>query len=93
MQVLCTSVFLPARHLPRNPMNVMAPMTANDMDADLMTRREVAYLCGVTSAAVATWARRGLLPEVRNEDGKPRYRPADVEELRQTGIRRARAHP
>src|SRR5580700_4686172 len=34
---------------------------------DLMTRSEVASLFGVTSAAVATWARRGRLPEVRNE--------------------------
>ena len=50
-------------------------------DEDLMTRRQVATLFGVTSASVATWARRGRLPEVRNEDGKPRYRRADVEAL------------
>jgi DNA-binding transcriptional MerR regulator len=46
-----------------------------------MTRRQVARLFGVTSAAVATWARRGRLPEIRNEDGRPRYRRADVEAL------------
>ena len=34
-----------------------------------MTRRQVASLFGVTSAAVASWARRGRLPEVRNEAG------------------------
>jgi len=46
-----------------------------------MTRRQVAVLFRVTSAAVATWARRGRLPEVRNEAGRPRYRRADVEAL------------
>src|SRR5438045_964737 len=35
---------------------------------DLMTRRQVAMLFRVTSAVVATWARRGRLPEVRNSD-------------------------
>jgi hypothetical protein len=48
---------------------------------DLMTRRQVARLFGVTSAAVATWARRGRLPEIRNEAGRPRYRRADVDAL------------
>jgi predicted site-specific integrase-resolvase len=48
-------------------------------------------LFGVTSAAVATWARRGRLPEVRNEAGRPRYRRADVETLFRNGLgRRAR---
>src|SRR5260370_38268585 len=41
---------------------------------DLMTRSEVAVLFGVTSAAVATWARRGRLPGGRNEASRPRYR-------------------
>ena len=50
-----------------------------------MTRREVAAMFGVTSAAVAQWARRGLLPEVRGEDGKPAYRRADAEELQRSG--------
>jgi DNA-binding transcriptional MerR regulator len=63
-------------------------MTVNDMDGDVMTRRQVAYLFRVTSAAVATWARRGLLPEVRNEAGRPRYRRADVEALLRDGFRR-----
>ena len=60
------------------------------MSEDLMTRRQVASLFGVTSAAVATWARRGRLPEIRNEAGRPRYRRADVEALmlRGTGGRR-----
>ena len=56
---------------------------------DLMTRSEVASLFGVTSAAVATWARRGGLPEVRNEASRPRYRRADVEALMvRSGVRR-----
>jgi len=46
----------------------------------------VAYLFRVTSAAVATWARRGLLPEARNEAGRPRYRRADVEALFRAGL-------
>jgi len=58
------------------------------MGEDLMTRRQVAALFGVTSAAVAIWARRGRLPEVRNEAGRPRYRRADVEALHRRGLRR-----
>ena len=54
-------------------MNVMAPMIITDKhtDEELMTRRQVAYLFRVTSAAVAIWARRGRLPEARTETGKP----------------------
>ena len=55
---------------------------------DLMTRRQVASVFGVTSAAVAIWARRGRLPEVRNEAGRPRYRRTDVEALLRNGLRR-----
>jgi predicted site-specific integrase-resolvase len=64
-------------------MNVMAPQatTGNHADEDLMTRRQVAFLFRVTSAAVATWAQRGRLLEVRNQAGRPRYRRADVEAL------------
>ena len=69
-------------------MNAMASMTVNDMDGDLMTRRQVARMFGVTSSAVATWARRGRLAEMRNEAGRPRYRRADVEELFRAGIKR-----
>ena len=64
-----------------------AAMAGDRMGEDLMTRRQVARLFGVTSAAVATWARRGRLPEVRNEDGKPRYRRADVEALFRSAVR------
>ncbi|MGH3408113.1 MAG: helix-turn-helix domain-containing protein [Streptosporangiaceae bacterium] len=63
-------------------------MTANGADGNTMTRREVAVLFRVTSSAVATWARRGRLPEIRNEDGRPRYRREDVEALLRTGARR-----
>ena len=71
-------------------MNVMAPaaVTGNHVDDGLMTRRQVAYLFRVTSSAVAIWARRGRLPEVRNEAGRPRYRRADVEALFRRGLRR-----
>jgi predicted site-specific integrase-resolvase len=71
-------------------MNAMAPTALRDehADEDLMTRRQVAYLFRVTSSAVAVWARRGRLPEVRNAAGKPRYRRADVEALLRRGIRR-----
>jgi len=65
-----------------------AARTGNDMGEDLMTRRQVASVFGVTSAAVAIWARRGRLPEVRNEAGRPRYRRADVEALLRSGLRR-----
>ena len=59
----------------------------NDVAEDLMTRRQVAGLFGVTSAAVAAWARRGRLPEVRNEAGRPRYRRADVDVLFRSAMR------
>jgi DNA-binding transcriptional MerR regulator len=49
-------------------------------DEELMTRAQVARRFRVTSAAVAAWARSGRLPEVR-KDGRPRYRPADVDAL------------
>ncbi len=64
----------------------VAAMAGNCIGEDLMTRRQVASLFGVTSAAVATWARRGRLPEVRNEAGRPRYRRADVEALFRSGV-------
>ena len=51
-----------------------------------MTRRQVAFLFRVTSQAVAAWGRRGRLTEVRNAEGKPRYRRAEVEELFRTGV-------
>ena len=66
---------------PGRPGSVAVAMTDCHMDEDLMTRRQVASLFRVTSAAVASWARRGRLPEVRDEAGKPRYRRADVETL------------
>jgi hypothetical protein len=73
------------------PMNMTAPAatTGNHVDQDLMTRRQVAYLFRVTSAAVASWARRGRLLEVRNQAGRPRYRRADVEALFRRGSGRA----
>jgi hypothetical protein len=56
-------------------------MSGDHADEDLMTRRQVAFLFRVTSQAVVRLARRGCLTEVRNCDGKPRYRRAEVEEL------------
>lgn len=55
---------------------------------NLMTRLQVATLFGVTSAAVATWTRRGRLTEVRDQSGKPRYRRADVQALLRSRLRR-----
>jgi predicted site-specific integrase-resolvase len=62
-------------------------VSTSDTSEDLMTRLQVAYLFRDTSAAVAKWARRGLLPEVRNGAGRPRYRRTDVEELLRSGFR------
>ena len=64
----------------------VAARAGNRIGEDLMTRRQVASLFGVTSAAVATWARRGRLPELRNETGRPRYRRADVDALLRSGV-------
>ena len=71
-------------------MNMMAAtaLPGNRADEDLMTRRQVAYLFRVTSSAVAIWARRGRLPEVRDEAGRPRYRRADVVALLRRDFRR-----
>jgi Helix-turn-helix domain len=73
-----------------NPMNMMLPVPAPPgcPGEDLMTRRQVASLFRVTSAAVASWARRGRLPEVRDDAGRPRYRRADVETLFRSGTKR-----
>jgi predicted site-specific integrase-resolvase len=62
-------------------MTASGPITANNMDGDLLSRQQVAYLFQETSAKVAMWARRGMLPEVRDDAGKPRYQRADVEAL------------
>jgi predicted site-specific integrase-resolvase len=70
-------------------MTTLTAATGNHADEDLMTRRQVAYLFRVTSAAVASWARRGRLVEVRTQAGRPRYRRADVESL----LRRKRSSP
>ena len=70
-------------------MTVNGAMTGISIDGGLMTRQQVAYLFGETSARVAIWARRGRLPEVRDGAGKPRYRRADVEALlRARAVRR-----
>jgi hypothetical protein len=58
---------------------------------DLLTRREVAYLLGVTSGVVARWARTGRLTEIRGEDGRPRYRRSEAEALRRAGSPLCRA--
>lgn len=71
-----------------NMMMVQVPVPSSRAHEDLMTRRQVASLFRVTSAAVASWARRGRLPEVRDEAGKPRYRRADVETLFRNGTSR-----
>ena len=68
-------------------MMVPVPVPSGCPAEDLMTRRQVASLFRVTSAAVASWARRGRLPEVRDEAGRPRYRRADVETLFRGGTK------
>lgn len=59
------------------------------MTDDLMTRKQVAYKFGVTSATVKNWARSGkvALTEVQGGGGRPRYRRAEVEALYDSGFR------
>jgi transposase len=59
------------------------------MTGDLMTRREVAYKFGVTSATIKNWARSSkvALTEVPGGDGRPRYRRAEVQALYDSGFR------
>jgi hypothetical protein len=59
---------------------------------DLMTRREVAVKFGITSQLVGRWARRKppVLTEVRDAEGRPRYRKAEVEALHASGFRGGR---
>ena len=90
MNVMTPASVRPVAQLPRPADHRSAAVTAgNRTDEDLMTRRQVAYLFRVTSAAVATWARRGRLPEVRDQGGRPRYRRADVQALLRSDFRRA----
>jgi hypothetical protein len=63
-------------------------MRSDHAEEDLMTRRQVAFLLRVTSQAVVRLARRGRLTEVRNSEGKPRYRRAEVEELFRNSVSR-----
>ena len=65
----------------------MNATTTASPDEHLMSRHEVAVMFRATSALIAQWARRGRLPEVRDETGRPRYRHADVEDLFQRGLR------
>lgn len=60
-----------------------------DAGDDLMTRKEVAYLFKTTSTTVYWWARRKHPPlhEIRNTEGKPRYRRTEVEALHASGFR------
>jgi hypothetical protein len=80
---ICSNIFLATGR------EVAAAMTVSisDTGEELMTRRQVAYLFRATSAAVARWARSGLLPEVRDGAGRPRYRRTSVEELFRSGFR------
>jgi hypothetical protein len=59
------------------------------LDDDLMTRREVAYKFGVHSATVKNWARSAqvALTEVRDGEGRRRYRRTEVELLYASGFR------
>ena len=59
-------------------------------EEDLLTRREVAYKFGVTSATIKNWARsqQVALTEVPGgEQGRPRYRRAEVQALWDSGFR------
>lgn len=58
-------------------------------DEGLMTRREVAYRFRVHSATVKNWARSSAvaLTEVKDGQGRPRYRRAEVEALFGSGFR------
>ena len=56
---------------------------------ELMTRREVAYRFGVTTATVKNWARskKVTLTEVHDDQGRPRYQRAEVDALFESGFR------
>jgi hypothetical protein len=71
--------------------NAGLPAVTGDGD-DLMTRREVAVKFGITSQLVGGWARRRppVLTEVRDADGRPAYRRAEVEALYASGFRGGR---
>lgn len=68
------------------------PAIAGGDGEDLMTRHDVAVMFRVTSQVVAKWPRRKppVLTEVRNAEGKPRYRRAEVEALYESGFRGGR---
>jgi transposase len=58
------------------------------MTGDLMTRREVAYKFGVTTATVKNWARSGKVALTEVQDGgRPRYRRTEVDALFESGFR------
>ncbi len=53
-----------------------------------MTRQEVAYKFAVASVTVKNWAKspKVALTEVKDDEGKPRYRRSEVEALYATGF-------
>ncbi len=58
-------------------------------DDYLMSRGEVARKFNVTSVTVTNWAHRTrpVLTELRDENGKPRYRRPEVNRLYDSGFR------
>jgi DNA-directed RNA polymerase specialized sigma24 family protein len=67
----------------------VAVVVATLAGEELMTRREVAYRFGVTTATVKNWARskKVALTEVHDDQGKPRYRRTEVDALFESGFR------
>jgi excisionase family DNA binding protein len=52
---------------------------------ELLTRREVAAVFGVTAKTVTRWAAQGRVPTIRTLGGHRRYRAADIERALTSG--------
>jgi predicted site-specific integrase-resolvase len=54
------------------------PQSGTPDPDQLLTRKEAAALIGFSVSTLRRWDRTGILPSLRSQTGKPRYRRADV---------------
>ena len=69
----------------------MATVLVMDQHTEPMTSGQVAAIFGVTMTTVKRWAESGKLPSFRTVGGHYRFRPEDVEALKQSTTQAAAA--
>lgn len=57
------------------------------IDDDLLDKKAVAELLGVSTATVLRWTRAGTLPSVRLTDRTVRFRPSEIDAFIESRVR------